>query len=295
MTYVVGYSPYKDDRSAIELACQLARSQSEAVRVVTVVPSGWATPVADRGTDREFLHWAAEEGRRSTALALDHLGEHPDVEATAGWVSARSVPQALLEEAADSGASLIVVGSGEDAPDGRIRLTSKTDRLLHSSEVPVAIAPRGYRAEGPVTRVTVGFRDDDASWSLLTAVADICRRVNASLRIVTFLIAPGRMATTTVTHAETQVIERWAIQAAAAQREAREHLTSTGFDGELEVNLAEGADWAQAVGSLEWREGDVLAVGSSSTHRLAHVFLGSSASKIVRHSPVPVVVVPRAA
>jgi hypothetical protein len=27
-----------------------------------------------------------------------------------------------------------------------------------------------------VTRVTVAFRDDDASWSLLTGVAEICRR-----------------------------------------------------------------------------------------------------------------------
>ncbi|MFT4221030.1 MAG: universal stress protein [Microbacterium sp.] len=295
MTYLVGYSRHKDDRSAIELACQLARSRPEPVRVVTVVPSGWATPVAARDTDREFLQWAAEEGSQSAASAAEHLSAHPEVDATASWVGARSVPQALLSAAADAEASAIVVGSGDEAPDGRIRLTSKTDRLVHSSEVPVAIAPRGYRADGPVTRVTVGFRDDDASWSLLTAVADLCRRANASLRLVTFLVAPGRMATTTVTHAETQVIELWALQAAAAQREAQEHLSSAGFDGDVEASLAEGADWEQAVGSLDWHDGDILVVGSSSTHRLAQVFLGSSASKIIRHSPVPVVAVPGAA
>jgi len=33
-------------------------------------------------------------------------------------------------------------------------------------------------------------------------------------------------------------------------------------------------------------------VGSSSTHRLAQVFLGSSAAKILHNATVPVVVVP---
>jgi nucleotide-binding universal stress UspA family protein len=37
----------------------------------------------------------------------------------------------------------------------------------------------------------------------------------------------------------------------------------------------------------------VLVVGSSSIGPVARVFLGSRSSKIVRHSPVPVVVVPR--
>ena len=44
---------------------------------------------------------------------------------------------------------------------------------------------------------------------------------------------------------------------------------------------------------LDWNRGDVLVVGSSSSsHLLTRVFLGSSAAKIVRNSPVPVIVVP---
>ena len=37
----------------------------------------------------------------------------------------------------------------------------------------------------------------------------------------------------------------------------------------------------------------MLVVGSSSIGPVARVFLGSRSSKIVQHSPVPVVVVPR--
>ena len=43
---------------------------------------------------------------------------------------------------------------------------------------------------------------------------------------------------------------------------------------------------------LEWHREDLLVVGSSSASTLSQIFLGSSAAKIVRHSPVPVIVVP---
>ena len=83
------------------------------------------------------------------------------------------------------------------------------------------------------------------------------------------------------------------MQAAAAQAEAEAHLNSMGFTGDdLQLHTAKGADWGAAVASVDWADGDVLVLGSSSTHRLAQVFLGSSASKIVRHAPVPVVIVP---
>ncbi len=56
---------------------------------------------------------------------------------------------------------------------------------------------------------------------------------------------------------------------------------------------AVGSSWGRAMDRLEWHRGDVLVVGSSSTSSLLQrVFLGSSAAKIVRNSPVPVLVVP---
>lgn len=293
MTYLVGYGPHNNDRSAIELACQFARSQPEPVRAVAVVPQGWGNPLA-AGTDREFEDWAAGEGEATAQEAKDDLAEHPGVEGTAVWVSGRSVPQALLEQAAEQEARMLIVGSSADAEPGRIRLSSKTDRLVHSSPIPVAIAPRGYRTDAGVTRVTVAFRDDDASWSLLTRVADLCRRSGARLRVVTFVVAPPRRPVTSrMGHAETQVIQLWKAQAGGAQREAEEFLRSQGFEGDgLEFTIAEGSDWARAIRRLDWEEGDILAIGSSTTHPIARVFLGSSATKIIRYAPVPVVAVP---
>ena len=293
MTYLVGYGPHNNDRSAIELACQFARSEPRPVHAVSVVPQGWGTPVAG-GTDREFEDWAAAEGESSAAEAQADFADHPGVEGTAVWVSGRSVPQALLEAAARDEAVMLVVGSSSDADPGRIRLSSKTDRLVHSSPIPVAIAPRGYRTDSAVTRVTVAFRDDDASWSLLSRVSELCRRAGARLRVVTFVVAPPRRPVTSrVRHAETQVIDLWKAQAGRAQEEAEAYLRSQGFDDDtLMFTIAEGSDWARAIRRLDWEEGDILAIGSSSTHPIARVFLGSSATKIIRYAPVPVVAVP---
>ena len=61
----------------------------------------------------------------------------------------------------------------------------------------------------------------------------------------------------------------------------------------LESAVGYGRDWHEAVEDIGWTDDDLLAVGSSSVGPLARVFLGSRASKIVRNSPVPVVVLPR--
>ena len=57
--------------------------------------------------------------------------------------------------------------------------------------------------------------------------------------------------------------------------------------------MGHGTSWEEAIDDVEWRNGDVLVVGSSSAAPAARVFLGSRASRIIRPAPVPVVVVPR--
>ncbi|HCA52610.1 MAG TPA: universal stress protein, partial [Mycobacterium sp.] len=42
----------------------------------------------------------------------------------------------------------------------------------------------------------------------------------------------------------------------------------------------------------EWIDGEVLALGTSPRGEVARVFLGSRGAKILRHSPVPVLVLP---
>ena len=93
--------------------------------------------------------------------------------------------------------------------------------------------------------------------------------------------------------AEDMIMELWLKQAGAAQADAVASLTEGGEAlPVITSEVASGRSWASALGSLEWKGDEVLVIGSSAAGPLSRLFLGSSAAKIIRHSPVPVVVVP---
>ncbi len=124
------------------------------------------------------------------------------------------------------------------------------------------------------------------TWALRAAAA-----WDVPLRLVTF--APERdplLPSETGLHAEREVAAAWARQ---AQRELDDvAATLPGTPGTV---VARGSGWPGAVSAAGWSVGVLLVVGSSRLGPLARVFLGSTATRIVRAAPVPVVVVPRGA
>jgi nucleotide-binding universal stress UspA family protein len=90
------------------------------------------------------------------------------------------------------------------------------------------------------------------------------------------------------------VLTEWGGYVEAQQAELLTKLGSGhAVRGSTESAIGYGRDWRDAIDHIGWTEGDLLLVGSSSVGPLARVFLGSRASKIVRNSPLPVVVLPR--
>lgn len=296
MTLVVGFPPGKDDWSSIELGATLARSAGTDLLVVTVVPTVWPTPVAGH-TDREFADWAEQQGSGAVTEANAILAEHcPDVAAVARWTPGRSVASALLQQAEEVAASMIVVGSGSTGSYGRVHPGATGDWLLHSSHIPVAVATHGYTASahGRIRRASCAFRGDDKSLRTAERTAAICVDVGASLRLVTFAVRGRTFYTAGVgVHAEDMVLDRWISQATAAQQAGLQALKASGnAPADIEAVVATGRSWGAAVDRLDWDRDEVLVVGSSTAGVVERIFLSSNASKIVRHSPVPVVVVP---
>lgn len=83
----------------------------------------------------------------------------------------------------------------------------------------------------------------------------------------------------------------------AAQSEAIDDLdgadrSSSGAEETITEAVGIGKDWKTALPSLGWEPGEILVVGSSSKGRRSRVFLGTNAARIIRHSPVPVIVTP---
>jgi nucleotide-binding universal stress UspA family protein len=121
----------------------------------------------------------------------------------------------------------------------------------------------------------------------------LSRRHAVPLRLTTIVIRNRQMYPSQVGYdAERLVVEQWRAQAREAQEKA---LATLPNDVSVETDILDGHDWEDALDSLPWEDGEMLVVGSSRLGPVAKVFLGSSATKIIRSSPVPVLVVPRSA
>jgi nucleotide-binding universal stress UspA family protein len=176
-----------------------------------------------------------------------------------------------------------------------VALGSVTERLVHTAAVPVAIAPRGYPlGPDPIRRLTVAYGGEADINGLIPAAAELTTQWPVQLRIVSFTVRPVAVFSGKIERsAEDLVIEQWARRTmddiVKQLSEVRDRISVPDVD----VVVGSGHDWREAVENVPWQAGDMLLLGSGAAGQTAHVFLGSAASKILRHAPVPVMIVPR--
>jgi nucleotide-binding universal stress UspA family protein len=214
------------------------------------------------------------------------------------WVvvhQSASVPTGLTDLAAEIGADLVVVGSSSSGLLGRVALGSVTGRLVHTAAVPVAIAPRGYPlGPDPIRRLTAAYGGEADINGLIPAAAELATQWPVQLRIVSFTVRPvGMFGGSIESSAEDLVIQQWSRRTfddiAKQLNAVRDRISVPDVD----VVVGTGHDWREAVEDVPWESGDMLLLGSGAAGQTAQVFLGSAASKILRHAPVPVMIVPR--
>lgn len=295
MTLVVSFAPDGRGRAVLHLAAMLTRSSGDDLVVCAVIPAPW--PPSPARVDAEYRAYLEDTANDALEQARERLPD--DIASTPRLQHARSAPAGLLEVAEEHDASVIVAGSSAAGGFGHVSLGSATSRLLHSSPVPVALAPRGFRSkpDARVLRVTAAFGGAEGAEDLVVAAAGVAGRVGASLRLASFAVRSRPPYTSGVgSGPERSVIEQWSDEIMSAARAALEHVAQLPVPPRvLDPVVGYGENWDEALEDVEWDEGDVLVVGSSSIGPVARVFIGSRATKIVRHSPVPVVVVPRGA
>ncbi|QYN32704.1 universal stress protein [Pseudonocardia sp. DSM 110487] len=295
MTVLVGLPRDERATAAVHLGMMIARSLDEDLLVCTVVPPPWPPGMARIDAEyQEYLDRAAQEAIEQAQGMVP--GDRP---ASFLVARARSTSAGLLEVAREHGARLLVLGSSTAGVLGRVAFGSVADRLLHSSPLPVVLGPRGFRcrADATVRRVTAAFGATDGADELVVAVAGVAARAKAALRVASFAVRPRTPLTAGIgSRAEDAVAREWAEDVERAQRAVLEQVERLPRQpSALAAAVGHGTDWAGAIEDIGWDDGDILAVGSSTVGPLEHVFIGSRSSRIVRHSPVPVVVVPRGA
>jgi nucleotide-binding universal stress UspA family protein len=291
MNYLVALTAL-GGRDALGLGRMLARTGDVTLTMCVVVPRTWDYPSPAR-VDAEYAAFLNQYAEDAIAEAREFLGDSVQAEYTTS--SASSASEGLIVTATEAGAALIALGSARHGPVGRITVGGIANEMLHISPVPVAISPRGYRPSSGsrLRRVTCAFSGSTQSRSAFDAAVQLSRRHAVPLRLTTIVIRDRQMYPSQVGYdAERLVVEQWRAQAREAQEKA---LATLPNDVSVETDILDGHDWEDALDSLPWEDGEMLVVGSSRLGPVAKVFLGSSATKIIRSSPVPVLVVPRSA
>ena len=292
MTVVVGYLAGKSGTAPLHLAVEAARTLRTSLTVATIVPKPWTFPSPAR-IDAEYAAWAdqlADDSAQEAKRILAAIGGPMDVSYHSH--AHRSVSGGLVEVVGELGAEVLVLGSSTSGQLGQVVVGSSADRLLHSSPIPLAIAPRGYRGAraGALTRITCGYPGTPESVEVVRRVDALAKQLGVPLRVITFAVRGRTMYPPEVgLHAEDSVLAAWEAQA----NELLEALRADGVIGsDVGVAVVSGNDWGEALDDAEWQDGEILALGTSPRGDIARVFLGSRGVKILRVSPVPVLVLP---
>ncbi|HOB50733.1 MAG TPA: universal stress protein [Mycobacterium sp.] len=286
MRYVVGYGPRQRGLDGLNLAATLARSSGATLDLVTVLPSD--APTFHRYSPDEAFNAEVEaQGREWLADGLARVPE--GVQAEGIVRRADSITEGLLDAATDpdrGAAGLIVVGTHHRVRSGRFGMGSLADALLHASEVPVALAPSHYESQPGVTRITCAIGTRPGNEALLDAAITLAAEWQVPLRLMS-LVAVGEGGREDRRQEWARLAEEHAgalVDRAVAGLPAGATVTSVVGDGE---------SFEDAVASLDFTDSEVVLIGSSRLAQPKRLFLGQSASKIVRALEVPIIVWPR--
>lgn len=276
--------------------------------------AGSATPTTYTEAREAFNTWlvaemtAAGESARAALLAAGVPEKMLDEEQLAMVYSDHSETSRLIEAGEEFGADVILLGSQVDSPDGRYRMGSTADALLHCSPLPLMLVPRNldFSKAGP-TRVNCAYVDTEQSQQALRHASDLARRWDVPLRLVAFSPAGVSLDPTQVAfgdavdaagagsagavgsnNAAAPLAEAWQVQAKELLERGRKRALSRHPELEVTTKTGIGASWEEAVGAIKWRKGDLMVMGSSVLGDFNRVFIGPSTNQILRHVPVPV-------
>jgi nucleotide-binding universal stress UspA family protein len=281
MRYVVGYSANARGHDAVNLAVSLARGRGASLDLVLVVPEiqQFGAAHAPKAGFENLLHEQAREWL-DEALALVPA----DVPAQSHIRSGDSDAQTLIEAAEDLGADVLVIGATSSGLFKRFTIGSVASALLHASTVPVALAPHGYYRQEALTRISCGLGTRAGAEKLLDFAIGMAANRAVPLRVVSLLALDG--GDSTAAAAAREYAEKTVAAAAPVSPSGVQLAAKT------EVVVAQGRSIEEAVDGLDWEDGEVLVIGSSRLAQGRSIFLGSTANRILRALPVPMLVVP---
>ncbi|MEV0670853.1 universal stress protein [Mycobacterium sp. NPDC050441] len=284
---VVGYLATPGGADALALAVRFARTLDAEVNICIVLPPDTAPPgTVPKGGGYEEVLAEQAQGWLDDALA----SVPDDVVAHTHLSFDESFTDGLIREALRLQAAAIVVGGAGGGLVGSYSLGSVVNELLHSSPVPVAVAPRGTRfvKVERVHEITCAIGQRQGSDLLLATAVRASRAADIPLRLVSLVALDPTFGSL---RGDSEAVREHALAHAERTLDAaRDELPA---DFPVTSTIVNGPSVEAAVEQLGWDDGDIIMVGSSRLSAPRRIFLGSTAAKMLRVLDVPMVVVPR--
>lgn len=281
---VVGYIATDRGRDAIALAISIARS-IDIELVVTIVRPESSTIMAGSAVPQDGAGIVAQQIDDWLDEAMSLIPD--DVSAKGVIRIASNESKGLMEVAEAEEALGIVIGARAATLMRQLRIGTVASALLHSSTVPVVLAPPEKSDIGPISRVTALFGARPGASSLIGAAVQSANSLNVDLRLLSLIAGDG------LVDDEVAEVAEFAEQYGGAVLAER---ASEMFEaGRATVKARAGADIEEAAEGIEWLPGELAFIGSSRLGHGGRVAIGARARRLLRVLPVPVVVVPRGA
>ena len=284
MHLTVGYLATSTGDDGVALASALAKTFDAAVDVVLVVRQELPDGHPGRA---EYQRLLVERGEEWISRAIDRLTAN-GVSASSNVLVGESFAESLVGFAEQKESDLIVVGGARDGFFGGHTIGPVTGALLHSSPIPVALAPRGY-ADDPdeaFAAVTAAVPTRPGDDNPLPFAITLASAAGLAIRMLS-LVSAENLAEADNAREVRQ------LQRVAAEENLLVAARALPDAPEIESLVAEGMTLESALKKLRWDDGDLLVVGSSRFAAPRRIFLGSTAARILAGVDVPVVVVPK--
>ena len=281
---LVGYLATPSGADALHLGIGLARNWNADLEIAMVVPHSESYSGA-------YPHTRAHEtviSRQLSTWLEEALAKVPDeINATGRVVSGTDAARSLHRTARELDCDLIILGTRGGGLLRRFSIGSSANTLLHSSSIPVALAPPRYEIPDSISRVSCMFGTLSGSNELIDTAIRTAKNSDSELRLISFLTQEDAGAINQeVSHKVLENLE------ANANRYLAEQAKQLVDAGAASTEVVTGTTVAEAATELEWNDDEILLAGSSRLATAGRIFMGPRAAKVLRTLPIPLVITP---
>lgn len=276
--YLVAWGGDKRSQDALKLGAVMARTFNAKLDVVYVVQHPTNGIIISAG-DASFEDQVGREARGWLKKAVKSLDKDLTVETHVAHDT--SITHGILRTAERLGSDMIVIGAGAGAGQP-VAANPIVGGLIHSSPVPVAMAPRNYRKVkfDSLTSLSAAVGPRPGAQLVVDEAIEGVARVGLPLHLISLVSLKDDKQVHVDGFDEAERI----LGVAAKKAEGRAEVTTT---------IGKGRSLKAAVKKLDWDERTALMVGSSRLARGRTTFLGTAATRMLGALPVPMVIVPR--